>query len=161
MSYKIRAGRPTDGPSLYHAWESIRAHDAGLDDRIVSVPVSAEDFAADFAGYVGRQDAAAFIATEGNRIGGFVTCRVELAPADRIPERHVTIGYLFVDPGSRRQGLGRKLFDAVATWAAGQGVDHLEMTVLAANREAADFWRALGFSPFIERLWAPLPGHHG
>jgi len=30
--------------------------------------------------------------------------------------------------------------------------------VLARDEAAAAFWRSLGFAPFIERLWAPLPG---
>jgi hypothetical protein len=30
------------------------------------------------------------------------------------------------------------------------------MTVLNADAEAEQFWRALGFTPFIQRLWAPL-----
>jgi hypothetical protein len=30
------------------------------------------------------------------------------------------------------------------------------MTVLNADETAERFWRSLGFSPFIQRLWAPL-----
>jgi hypothetical protein len=32
------------------------------------------------------------------------------------------------------------------------------MAVLSADDAAAGFWRSIGFSPFIERLWAPLGG---
>jgi hypothetical protein len=35
------------------------------------------------------------------------------------------------------------------------------MAVLSADAAAAGFWRSIGFSPFIERLWAPLSAPEG
>jgi ribosomal protein S18 acetylase RimI-like enzyme len=157
VSAIVRRGVEKDGPGLYKAWQQMREHDASLDPRIAMRPVSEPEFVREWRVMLARNQSAAFVAEADGRIVGFVSGSIENAPPARMPERHATIGYLYVDPAYRRQGVGRQLFQAMAAWASGHdGVDHFEMTVLAANHAAVAFWQSLGFSPFIQRLWAPL-----
>ena len=160
MSISIRQASPADGAHLYQLWEGVRAYNASIDPRIVPAPVSQADFVASFEQSRGRAWSAAFVAESGGALVGFITGGIEANPTDRLPERHGTVGYLYVADDYRRQGVGRRLFDALAGWViAREGVSHFEMTALAADSAASEFWRSIGFSPFIERLWAPLnPG---
>ncbi|MCC6381777.1 MAG: GNAT family N-acetyltransferase [Dehalococcoidia bacterium] len=154
----VRRATVEDAPALYRAWQSLRAHNAGLDDRIRHLPVSDGEFALALREILGRKSSQTFVAEEEGALAGFITGAVEENQPDRLPERHVTIGYLFVEAAARRRGTGRRLFEAVRAWAAEQeGVSHVEMTVLAGDAAAEAFWRRLGFTPFIQRLWAPLP----
>ncbi len=154
---EIRPATPADAPGLYLLWQRAREHNARLDPRVVLAPVAPDQFATALERQLNRGAATVFVAADRTRLAGFVSGAIETASADRLPERHATIGYLWVEPGYRRRGLGRALVDAVARWAAGyDGVRHFEMPVLAADAEAARFWEALGFRPFITRLWAPL-----
>ena len=157
MAVNIRRASPQDGRRLYGEWQQMRQHNATHDARIVLAPVSENEFSAGLAESLARPGVTTIIAEEGERIVGFVSATVTASTPDRLPDRHVSIGYIFVDPSRRRGGVARLLIDAVREWAAEQdGVQHLEMPVLAADGEAASFWRAVGFTPFIERLWAPL-----
>lgn len=157
MSTLIRPATSSDGPAVYALWDQIRHNDADLDDRIVTMPIEERAFLADWSVQLARNTSHTFVASEDDALTGFVTVAIEAGAPGRLPERHATIGYLYVDPGHRGSGLGRKLFDAARAWAADQeGIEHLEMSVLAGNKAAEGFWRSLGFSPFIERLWAPL-----
>ncbi|GIH04353.1 hypothetical protein Rhe02_24200 [Rhizocola hellebori] len=53
-----------------------------------------------------------------------------------------------VDAACRRQGIGRKLFDAVVAWAAGRPhPGHLEWQ---ASPAAIEFYRSLGLEPDYE-----------
>ena len=159
MSISVRPAVLSDAPTLYRAWQSIRQHYADMDRRIVQVPVTETEFTAGLRETLARPAAATFVAERGGAFVGFVSAGVEANQPDRLPERHATIGYLFVAPEVRRQGTGRALFDAVAAWAREcEGVSHVEMPVLADDSSARAFWTALGFRPFIERLWAPLEG---
>lgn len=159
MSVAIRAAERRDADGLYEQWERVRQYNASLDPRIVPAPVSLVEFRAALDAILGREGAATFVAEDSGTLVGFVRGVIELQQPDRLPERHASIGYLYVAPTHRRQGIGRRLFEAVAAWAATHdGVRHFEMTVLAKDDEAAAFWRQLGFTPFIQRLWAPLPG---
>lgn len=157
MTASIRSARKDDGPGLYRAWQSMRKHYAGTDSRIIPAPVSEREFLTGLDETLTRPTSAAFVAEDKARVVGFVTAGIEQNLPDRLPERHATVGYFFVEPSHRRSGVGKQLYEAVAEWAEKQeGVGHIEMTVLAADAQAEPFWRGLGFTPFITRLWAPL-----
>lgn len=157
MTLRVREAALSDGPALYTAWQSLRSYNASVDRRIIPAPVSEPEFLSGLELILARATSATFIAEDEGVIVGFISGGVEANQADRLPEQHVTIGYLYVDPTYRRMGLGRQLFQAVASWAAGrEDVSHFEMTVLAADGSAEPFWRSLGFTSFIQRLWAPL-----
>jgi len=162
MTIEVRSALPADGPALYEAWQALRVHNAAVDRRIIPAPVSRDEFVAGLGIVLERATSATFVAENESAMVGFVSGSIERNQPDRLPEQHVTVGYLYVEPAYRRLGIGRKLFDAISGWAAHtDGVSHFEMTVLAGDRQAAAFWRALGFSTFIERLWAPLVGREG
>lgn len=153
----IRPVQLSDATGMYQAWQSLRSYYATVDRRIIPIPIGRDEFLADFEERLAHADLATFIAVDSGKVVGFITGAIEENRPDRLPERHATVGNLYVDPGHRRAGLGRRLFKALAAWAEAQeGVSHFEMPVLAVDQEAVHFWQAIGFSPFIVRLWAPL-----
>ncbi len=158
MAVTIRTTREGDTPALYELWQTLRAYNASTEPRISPVPVSQEEFALAVSQVVHRDSSAGFVAcAPDRRLVGFVSGGLEANQPDRLPERFATIGYLFVEPSARRQGIAGKLVAAMVEWArARPDIAHMEMSVLAGDGEAAAFWRSIGFSPFIERLWMPL-----
>lgn len=154
---RVRPVEEHDVPQLYVAWQELRQYNAQQDPRIRPTPVSEAEFAAAVRELRGRRASASVVADVEGQVAGFITATIEQSQPDRLPERHVTVGYLYVVPQFRRQGLGRDLVQHVFEWAREQeGVAHVEMPVLANDSAAEPFWRSLGFSPFIQRLWAPL-----
>ena len=158
MAVTIRTTREADSAALYGLWQTLRAYNASTEPRISPVPVSQEEFALAVSQVVRRDSSAGFVAcADDQRLVGFVSGGLEVNQPDRLPERFATIGYLFVEPSARRQGIAGQLVAAMVEWARTRpDVSHMEMSVLAADAEAAAFWRSVGFSPFIERLWMPL-----
>lgn len=61
---------------------------------------------------------------------------------------------LFILPGFRRQGAGRKMFEALRRKAEAEGCGRMEWIVLAWNKPALRFYKKLG----AERLggWVPM-----
>ena len=57
------------------------------------------------------------------------------------------LGALWVSPGFRGAGVGRRLVEAVADWARDRGVALLETSVAAGNKTAVDLFRRAGFLP--------------
>lgn len=153
----VRPATPVDAPALYPLWQRARQWNASRDPRVRYAPVEADQFAVALQSQIALPTATVLLALNGEQLAGFVSGAIEAAGPDRIPDRHATIGYLWVDPPFRRRGIARDLLDALRAWASSQdGVSHLEMPVLAADEDAARFWAAMGFRPFITRLWAPV-----
>ena len=65
----------------------------------------------------------------------------------------VTLKELFVRKGSRSRGIGEALFRVVASQAVAAGAGRLKWDVLAGNRRAERFYRALGGRRV--RKWIP------
>ena len=157
MTIAVRHAERADAAVLYRAWQALRQHYNESDRRIMLAPVSQPEFAAGLDASISRRGAATLVAVDGKRLAGFATASVAANQPDRLPERYVTIGYLWVEPQQRRAGVARQLFEAISAWARTQeGVIHFEMPVLETDAGAAEFWRSIGFTPFIKRLWAPL-----
>ncbi|MGH2633349.1 MAG: GNAT family N-acetyltransferase, partial [Tepidiformaceae bacterium] len=153
----VRPTEAADGAALYQAWQAIRLHYATTDRRIIPAPVSEQEFIAGLRERLARAESADFVATAEGHVVGFISGRAEENQPDRLPERHATVGHLYVDAGFRRTGVGRRLFEALADWARDEeGISHFEMPVLVADPGARAFLESLGFTPFIQRLWAPL-----
>ena len=162
MSATVRPATPGDAAALYGHWSELRRYNASIDPRVIPVPVGPGDFAAGLDSVLARRSSVAFVAESDGTLVGFISGGVETNQPDRLPELHATVGYLWVVTSARRSGIGRQLVGAVTDWAAKQdGVSHMEMAVLSADEEAATFWRSMGFSPFIERVWAALPAKGG
>jgi GNAT superfamily N-acetyltransferase len=154
---EVRAAQVEDADRVFAAWQALRGYYASVDRRINPAPIGRDEFIAAYQQRLGRPVAASFVAVDGKRLAGFISGAIEQNQPDRLPESYVAVGQLYVAEAYRRQGLGQRLFQAIADWASQQnGVSHLEMPVLAADTEAMNFWQSIGFTPFIQRLWAPL-----
>jgi len=66
-----------------------------------------------------------------------------------VPSRAGLIDQLFVQPEYRRLGIATQLVAEICLFFASQEVDDLSLRYVPANREAAQFWTALGFEPRI------------
>jgi|SRR5579862_348073 len=78
----------------------------------------------------------AFVAVSGNALAGFVVARQMFEVCE--------IESIVVDEQFRREGLGNALLGAVATWAASDGAERLQLEVRAGNLNAIRFYEKAG-----------------
>jgi GNAT superfamily N-acetyltransferase len=73
-------------------------------------------------------------------------CAVRVLRKDRVPERGCEMKRLWVEPGFRGLGVGRRLAETAIEWAAGAGYEAMYLdTVPAAMPEAKAMYSAMGF----------------
>jgi ribosomal protein S18 acetylase RimI-like enzyme len=126
-----------------------------LDDEAVCTWVAVDDESGaedDESGDTDAEAAAADRAVADGRLVGYAAAEVEssapvFAAGDRL---HVT--ELYVRPPRRGEGLGRRLLDRVRTAAAERGCEHVTLDVDAENRDAREFYEAVGFEPARLRM---------
>ena len=59
--------------------------------------------------------------------------------------RTLFVGFCFLSPAIRRQGMGREIMDAVLQAARDAGMDSARLCCLLSNESGHAFWRAMGF----------------
>ena len=97
---------------------------------------------------LGARDQKILVADEGGRTLGLVHVQIYDTPAvaTMVPKRRAHVDNLIVAEAARRRGLGRRLLDAAAEWARGEGAREILLTVWAGNESAERFYEALGFT---------------
>ena len=81
-----------------------------------------------------------------------------LAVAEKAGTRVGYLGSLFVRPGARGNGIASDLVREVVARLGAQGVEVLELDVLASNESARAIYERWGFAPVQLNLAAPLDG---
>jgi ribosomal protein S18 acetylase RimI-like enzyme len=59
--------------------------------------------------------------------------------------RHPNIFLIYVDPGYRRQGIGRELMRQAEVWAKLEGYSQISLQVFTTNQPAIDLYGSLGY----------------
>lgn len=62
------------------------------------------------------------------------------------------IDMLSVDPSQQNQGVGKALIDYTAQWAKQAHAEEAWVSVWSANRNAADFYRHVGFETITQKM---------
>lgn len=60
---------------------------------------------------------------------------------------HAYIGFMYVRPEYRGQGVAQRILDFLSGWAKSQGIDELRLDVFAENAVAVQAYQKAGFEP--------------
>ncbi len=93
----------------------------------------------------------------GERVVGYAYGRLEPRDWNTLRDACGEGVDLIVEPRWRRQGLGRKLVEALAAALAARGAPRLVIQVAARNPEAAKAFATMGFRPTMLELTRELP----
>jgi len=154
---EIRPARSQDVEAVVSLWREFMAHQEGPEPRFRRAPEAEARFREIARAALEPGPSRFLVAAKGGQIVGYTLGRVASNPPTLSPPRYGYVAELFVRPEERGQGLGRRLYQALGAWFQEQGVTSVQLRVLATNREGQRFWRALGFTDFMDILWRGLP----
>ena len=89
------------------------------------------------------------------KIVGFAMVAVETGTFEQDCNRGV-VENLYVVPGWRGEGVGTALVEAAETRLADRGTDVISIEVMAANEQARELYRRLGYDPHRVELEKPV-----
>lgn len=144
--------RPATGPDdIAHAHRLFETYAAAL-----GVDLCFQNFADELAGLPGAYappSGALLLAMDGGVPIGCVAMR----PLD-ITAHDAEMKRLYVSPGARGAGVGRRLVEALVDRARGQGYRDLYLDTLPEMGVAQRLYRALGFEETSAYVHNPVPG---
>lgn len=88
----------------------------------------------------------AFVALDGTLYAGYCLVTKKVYPVET-PKICGCVNGLYIREAYRKQGLGRKLFQAGIAWLKTEGVSYLELYHMINDPRAATFWNKMGFTP--------------
>jgi ribosomal protein S18 acetylase RimI-like enzyme len=155
VGMEIRAATSADGPTLEALWRSFEEEVPPPSHADHDPDVELEEIRAIVASGL------AFLAEEDGRALGFALARRASARLGRLTD-------LYVVPDARRGGVAAALVHAVVESFAREGVEHLDLDVVASNAAARAVYHRWGFVEDTVVLIAPIqallerlaPGHH-
>jgi ribosomal protein S18 acetylase RimI-like enzyme len=95
------------------------------------------------------------LVVDDGEVQGFVAVVVDLPKLD-VLFASATISDLYVAPGLRGQGWGKRLVDSAVAMVRERGLHAVRITVRSGNTVARSLYRQAGFRPLQETLILPL-----
>ncbi len=154
---EIRPGTKSDLPQVGELWRQLVRHHVERDARLPPEALGgAEKWRNRLARSLRDHTLRLFVADADGRVVGFTTGMIDHTPDVFQLQRFGKVLDIFVEQTWRRQGLARRLMAALTDWFKAEQLDHVEMNLVAANQDAAAFWRGIGGLDYTARLWLPL-----
>jgi GNAT superfamily N-acetyltransferase len=148
VSGAVRRAHRRDLDRVAELWIALTEHHAARDPLFALRPGAREEARRLLEAQLRDPDCAILLAGD----VGLCVVRLDRAPPIHTEVERAEVTDLFVVPGARRRGLGRRLLDEALAWARGRGVERVEVRVSVGNEEGQAFWRAAGFSDFMDVL---------
>ncbi len=92
-------------------------------------------------------DSEVIVATSGSEIVGSGYAQIRLAKDYNAHERFAYLGFMYVKPTFRGQGINQKVLDALTNWIKHQGIAEIRLEVYAENEGAKRAYEKAGFTP--------------
>jgi len=157
MTVIIRAAEPRDLPGIaVLAGELVRQHHGFDAQRFMLVPNVESGYARFFAGELSNPDVLLLAAEQAGRVVGYAYARLEARDWNALLDACGALHDIFVSDGLRRQGVARRLVEAVREGLRGKGAPRLLLHTASKNSAARDFFAALGFRETMVELTAEL-----
>ncbi len=106
----------------------------------------------DLAKLVQSQDAEVIIAEKGLEIVGSGYVLKKQSDDFRIQAFHAHIGFLYVKPEHRKQGINKSILDALIEWADSQNLSVIQLEVYQDNLPALRAYEKAGFIRHLIRM---------
>jgi ribosomal protein S18 acetylase RimI-like enzyme len=154
MTVQIRRATARDVREILPVWGELAGFHAHLDPAFTPSAQWPREYGAYLRTLMTRDDALAVIAKDGPQIIGYAIGRITTLPSFE----HRFRGYIhdvYVRETYRRQGVGRRMVEAILDWLRSRGVTIVELTV-AANNDATAFWERMGFETYMYQMKADL-----
>lgn len=141
----IRSARVSDLPVLMEFEQGIITAERPYDHTLRPDPISYYDIGA----MIESDDAEVAVAEVGGRLvgSGYVIRKQSRHYVQ--PSEHAFIGFLYVDPEFRGQGINKQVLDHLFDWARHHDLPEVHLTVYPDNAPAIRAYEKVGFAPYI------------
>ncbi|HTA92944.1 MAG TPA: GNAT family N-acetyltransferase [Polyangiaceae bacterium] len=157
MTVIIRAAEARDLPEIAKlAGQLVRLHHELDAPRFMLIPNVEVGYARFFAGQLASPETIILAAEREGEVVGYAYARLEERDWNALLDAHGALHDIFVTEAARRQGVARRLVEAVRERLQGKGAQRLVLHTASKNHSAREFFAALGFRETMIELTSEL-----
>jgi len=157
MTVTIRAAEARDLPGVaVLAGQLVRQHHGFDALRFMLIPNVETGYAHFFKSELSNPDALILVAEQSGSLLGYAYARLEARDWNALLDACGALHDIFVSEELRRQGVARRLVEAVREGLRGKGAPRLVLHTASKNAAARQFFAALGFRETMVELTAEL-----
>ena len=138
----IRQATLEDLPALLRFEQAVVAAERPFDPTLKANPIHYYDIGS----MINSESVELLVAHAGVSLAGCGYCRIEDAKPYLNHSQHGYLGFMYVIPGMRGQGVNKKIIDALCAWATTRQVNELRLDVYYNNSAAIRAYEKAGFS---------------
>lgn len=106
----------------------------------------------DLLDLIQREDALLLIAKKNQEIIGSGYGLIQKSAPYKKPDRFVYLGFMFVLPSYRGQGINGKIIQQLLEWASKNSITEIQLDVYSENTSAINAYKKLGFQPDLLKM---------
>lgn len=141
----VRPATRDDLPVLREFEQGIITAERPYDHTLKPDPISYYDIGE----LIDSQDAEVAVIEIGGEIVASGYAQKKLSRRYLRNEYHAFLGFMFVRPSARGQGLNQVLMDHLLCWARSRDLPEVHLTVYPGNEPAVRAYEKAGFTPYI------------
>ena len=157
MSVIVRVAEPRDLPAIAQlAGHLVRQHYGFDAQRFMLIPNVEAGYARFFGGELSNPSTIILAAELAGNVVGYAYARLEERDWNALLDAHGALHDIFVTESARRQGVARRLVEAVRERLREKGAPRVVLHTASKNHAARAFFAALGFRETMIELTSEL-----
>ena len=152
----IRKATTSDLDTLYQFEQGIITAERPFDSTLAHDPIHYYDLEE----LIRAEHIELVVAELDGKIIGSGYGRIEKSKSYLKHKYHAYLGFMFVVPEHRGEGVNQKIMAALKTWAKGKGVNELRLEVYTNNASAIHAYEKIGFKKHMIEMRMNLNGEN-
>lgn len=152
----VREACSGDREDVIRLWKEMMDFHAPIDRRLGIGSGWGDYLSRTTRRWLRDRDTALLVADSGGRVVGFAVGGVVDVVLGLRASTHGHVAHLCTTGDWRRRGVGRLLFSSLRSWFIRKGMSSIHAYVSHYSPVSQQFWRALGFEEYVERLSSEL-----
>ena len=145
---KLRLAQPDDLPILLEFEQGVIEEERPCNDSIKKTYVNYYDLDALLAD---PNTSLQLVEHEGRVVGcGYVQLRP--SEAAFVHDKHAYLGFMYVEPAVRGQGINKLIVDSLISWSKNKGIYDFYLDVYTENQAAIRAYEKVGFTPVLVEM---------
>ena len=140
---KLRLAQPDDLPILLEFEQGVIEEERPCNDLIKTANAKYYDL----NDLIADPNTSLQLVEHDGRVVGCGYAQLRTSEAAFLHDQHAYLGFMYVEPGVRGQGINRMIIESLISWSRDRGVYDFYLDVYTGNRAAIRAYEKVGFTP--------------